>query len=69
VHFTFNPFPYKLQWQTITHAHRYPGIIVCSADDIKQLALFGEPEDVVSDANVKRPQPTTKSLKKASRSK
>jgi hypothetical protein len=69
VHFTFNPFPYKLQWQSITHAHQYPEIIVCAADNLKQLTLFGEPEDVDSDANVKRPYLTTRSLKKVSRSK
>jgi hypothetical protein len=41
--------------QFITHTYRYPGILVCKADDLKQLTLFGEPEDVNSDANVKRP--------------
>jgi hypothetical protein len=55
--------------QSLTHAYWYPGIIVFTPDNLKQLTLLSEPEDVDYDANVKRPQLTTTDLKKASRSK
>ena len=64
----FSQHAYKSQWQSVTHAHRYPGIIVCVVDDLKQLTLSGEPEGVDSDATVKSPQLTATDLKKASRS-
>lgn len=64
----FPQHAYKLQWQSITHAHWYPGIIVCTANVLKQLVPFGEPEGVDSDATVNSPQLTTKDPNKAYRS-
>jgi hypothetical protein len=52
---------------SLTDKHRYSEIPLFTEEDLKQLTMLGEPEDVDSDATVKRPQLTTTDLKKASR--